>query len=113
MARGIATPAVVELAEEDAVVHSLFVRRLLEHERTARKQQRASRRRPSINNRISLSATSSSVDIRTTAEQAQSNEEKPIDIQYIEGFFHGQILFHRKQTEKLFSKMKQMVQGYS
>lgn len=102
------TPAVVELAEDDAVVHSLFVRRLLEHERSVRKQKRRDRRVGPT--RLSMASTGSSVDVRTATDLAHGNEDKPIDIQYIDGFFHGQILFHRRQTEKLFSKMRQMVQ---
>jgi hypothetical protein len=102
------TPAVVELAEDDVVVHSLFVRRLLEHECAVRKQKRQEKKAGPT--RLARGSTGSSVDVRGAMDQPQGNEDKPIDIQYIEGFFHGQILFHRKQTEKLFSKMRAMVQ---
>merc|ERR1719203_1447408 len=36
----IHVPAVIELAADDHIVQSLFVRRLLDHERAARKQRR-------------------------------------------------------------------------
>lgn len=109
----ILTPAVIELASDDAVVSSLFTRRLLEHERTARKQRRRTtslqrrglaERRPMKN----MMAAGSSQDVQTYG--LQTNEDMPLDIQWTEGFIHGQILFHRKQTLKLFSKMRQMVQ---
>lgn len=107
----ILTPAVIELASDDAVVSSLFTRRLLEHERTARKQRRRTtslQRRGLAERRPMMKAAGSSQDVQT--EGLQTNEDMSLDIQWTEGFIHGQILFHRKQTLKLFSKMRQMVQ---
>lgn len=104
------TPCVVELAEDDAVVHSLFVRRLLEHERSERKEKRHQKKMSLTPARRALASTGSSVDVRAATDQPNGKEDKQIDIQYIEGFFHGQILFHRRQTEKLFLKMRKMVE---
>lgn len=110
----ITTPAVVELASEDAVVSSLFVRRLLEHERAARKhRKRLSRDKRSGSRKNTLAVPSgSSQDVhgQLLAQREALTSEASLDILWTDGFIHGQILFHRKQTVKLFSKMKQMVQ---
>lgn len=103
----ITTPAVVELSSEDAVVSSLFVRRLLEHERAARKQRkRVLPMAKKANNRSHASA----VDLHQSIEAKSSSVVAPLEVMWADGFIHGQTLFHRKQTLKLFSKMKQMVQ---
>jgi len=106
------TPTIVQLAGNDALVHSLFVRRLLEHERRERKLRGATKqkryRRPSM-----LSA-GSSVDVASQDAQGTARvpeNQETIEIQWCEGFFHGQILGSRRQTEKLFSRMRQMVQA--
>jgi pimeloyl-ACP methyl ester carboxylesterase len=102
----ITTPAVVELASEDAVVSSFFVRRLLEHERAARKQKKRSTDLRRLRTQAMV-PSGSAVDIHS--KEAQDNEAY-LDIMWIDNFMHGQIFFSRKQTLKLLSKMKQMVQ---
>lgn len=101
----ITTPAVVSLSAEDHLVSSFFVRRLLEYERAARKH----RKRNAARVPRGLVPNSSAIDFQSKSA-LQSNEATPLDILWIDGFIHGQILFSRKQTLKLFQKMKQMVQ---
>jgi len=99
-------PVVIELAGDDHIVGSIFVRRLLEHEQAARRMRRRSKRQP-------MQISGSSVDVRRDilAAPPRSHSEEPIDVQWCEGFFHGQILFHQEECENLFSKMRFMVQA--
>jgi len=105
-------PAVFQLASNDGVIHSLFVRRLLENEKSMRKQRRKAKR---VNHQI-VRAAGSSVDMRKDAIQlsaasviAQADSVEHMDIQWSDGFFHGMILGHQRETEKLFKRMRQMV----
>jgi len=94
-------PVVVQLAEDDAIVQSFFVRRLLEHERAVRKQRRKEVKRGP------MPLSGSSIDVRAEPRQ---HGHRFIDLQWCPDFFHGQILGSRKDSEKLFGKMRQMVQ---
>lgn len=101
----IHVPVVIELAGDDHIVASIFVRRLLEHERASRQQRRKFARR------LSQQRTGSSLELRADPLQPlqRGQHTQPIDIQWCEGFFHGEILAHHYAQEKLFSKMRQMV----
>lgn len=99
----IHVPAIIELAGSDHIVQSLFVRRLLEHERAARKDRRKRAKRSST-----LPISASAVDVRSDREQASRGTDSAIDIVWCEGFLHGEILFRPRAQEKLFSKMRQM-----
>lgn len=103
-------PSVISLAGDDHIVQSTFVKRLLEHEKAARKQQRRQARKPR------MPVTGSALDVRMdTVQQAMSHKSsedpQPLDIMWCEGFFHGQILFDWRANERLFSRIRQMVQG--
>lgn len=98
-------PAVVELASDDHIVQSLFVRRLLEHEKVARSKRRKERRK-------AIQHTGSSLDIRADPLQQTTDKlpnAEPIDVQWCEGFFHGEILGRVRSTERLFGRMRNMV----
>jgi len=89
-------PSVIEKAADDHIVPSLYVRRLLEHERRERKQ-RGQRRPPRSN---------SSALLDGSGTKQPCNE--PIEIQWCEGFMHGEILLRPPVQDKLFKKMKAM-----
>jgi len=111
----INVPCVVQLAGADHIVQSLFVKRLLEHERTDRKQKRRvalkRQRRPTF------AVSGSSLDVRMDPlhpeAQGQVREADPpaLELLVCDNYFHGQILFDRRGTEKLFSRMRQVVQN--
>jgi len=98
----IRVPALIELAGADHIVQSLFVCRLLEHERTARKQRKKARR--------PILQTGSSVDVRSTDAQSSTprRESEVLDVYWCDDFLHGEILLRPRAQDKLFSKMRQM-----
>merc|ERR1712216_937611 len=81
-----------------------------EHERAARKHRKRMSTLRRGGNNSAMMPSGSAVDVLSQSKAAQSGEAPPLDILWTDGFIHGQILFARKQTLKLFSKMKQMVQ---
>jgi pimeloyl-ACP methyl ester carboxylesterase len=99
-------PTLVQLASDDAVIHARSVRRVIEYERASR-----SRNKP----RGSVSAahpSGSSADLRKDPLQGLANggpNNAPLEIMWSEGFFHGMILGHKKESEKLFKKMKTLM----
>lgn len=105
-------PAVVQLAGDDHIVQSVFVRRLIEHEKTARKQRKKRRKSPLA---PGLPMSGSSTDVRHDSLQVSPRIDAAelLDVLWCEGLFHGEILFKRRVCEKLFSRMKQMVSGSS
>lgn len=98
-------PALFQLAGDDHIVQSFFVKRLLEHERVARKSRRRNQKRKSV------ISTGSSVDVRTDSLQPslKDKNKEALEIQWCEGFFHGEILGRRRSSERLFAKMRQIV----
>merc|ERR1719204_713734 len=60
----LTVPSLIELGGADHIVQSLFVRRLLEHERAARKERRKARKSKRSS---SMQITGSSVDLRSDA----------------------------------------------
>lgn len=103
-------PAVIELAGGDGIVPSLFVRRLLEHERTARVQQRRLRKKPLLG-RIPMSGSSTDVRVDTlqAAAQPRGQGAETLDILWLEDKIHGEILLRPALQEKLFTRMRSMV----
>mmetsp|Transcript_9669 Transcript_9669/g.21571 ORF Transcript_9669/g.21571 Transcript_9669/m.21571 type:complete len:646 (-) Transcript_9669:23-1960(-) len=99
-------PAIIELAGDDHIVQSRFMRRMLEHEKVIRKQKRKAEQKRG------LVPTGSSVDVRVdlSSQARHRAQAAEIDIQWCEGFFHGEILIRRRATERLFSRMRQMAQ---
>lgn len=102
----IFVPAVIELAGGDHIVQSLFVRRLLEHERAARKERRKVRK-PRLPG--SLTGSGSSVDVRSN-DGPRREASEVMDILWCDGFLHGEILWRPRAQERLFAKMRQMRQ---
>jgi len=103
-------PTLVTLAGDDHIVQSTFVKRLLEHEKSARKLQR---RLASKQKRIPTSGSSTDVRVDTlqqaaSAYKSQSTSEA-LEIMWCEGFFHGRILCDWRSHEKLFLRMRQLV----
>mmetsp|Transcript_56780 Transcript_56780/g.161107 ORF Transcript_56780/g.161107 Transcript_56780/m.161107 type:complete len:659 (-) Transcript_56780:263-2239(-) len=98
----INVPTLIELAGADHIVQSLFVTRLLEHERTARKQIKKKSRR----------MTGSAVDVRgaLSALQGAATQQptEVLDICWFDGHLHGEILLRPRSQDKLFAKMRQM-----
>jgi len=102
-------PAVFQLAGDDHIVQSFFVMRLLEHEQNSRKQKRRTKK---SSKRGGVFSTGSSVDIRSDSLQTSlqaTKDAEAMEIQWCEGFFHGEILGNKKQTKKLFGMMRQVV----
>eukprot|EP00927_Polykrikos_kofoidii_P054090 TRINITY_DN48571_c0_g1_i1.p1 TRINITY_DN48571_c0_g1~~TRINITY_DN48571_c0_g1_i1.p1 ORF type:complete len:676 (+),score=76.49 TRINITY_DN48571_c0_g1_i1:121-2148(+) len=99
-------PTVVQLAGDDHIVPSIFVRRLLEHECAARKKKRRLKKPP-------LAVSSSSGDVRADNLHSKlaDRDTLPLEIQWCAGNFHGQILCRRDQTTQLFAAIKRSVQG--
>jgi len=89
-------PSVIEFAADDHIVPSLYIRRLLDHERRERKQR--SQRRPPRSNSSAL--------LDGSGNKQPSSE--PMDIQWCEGFMHGEILLRPRSQDKLFAKMRGM-----
>lgn len=104
-------PCVIELAGDDHIVQSRFVRRLLEHEVAARKQRRKARKKPAMPVSGSVSNMQTGLDPQQVAAKLREKSSEVIDILWIDGFFHGQILVDRGSCDKLFSKMKALVQA--
>mmetsp|Transcript_24498 Transcript_24498/g.56444 ORF Transcript_24498/g.56444 Transcript_24498/m.56444 type:complete len:691 (+) Transcript_24498:96-2168(+) len=104
----IVTAAVVELGGGDHIVDSHYVKRLLDHERMARKEGARMSPRKSLRQRNALVATGSSEDLGCTTTETSLGGDS-IDILWCEEHFHGQILFNKKSTDKLFSRMLKMV----
>eukprot|EP00928_Gymnodinium_smaydae_P029417 TRINITY_DN22163_c1_g1_i1.p1 TRINITY_DN22163_c1_g1~~TRINITY_DN22163_c1_g1_i1.p1 ORF type:complete len:716 (+),score=162.82 TRINITY_DN22163_c1_g1_i1:57-2150(+) len=101
-------PAVIQLAGDDALVHSRSVRRLMEYEQ-------ANRAKAARNLKLKTrNASGSSVDIRKDSLQRRPGDGRtltcPLEIHWCEGFFHGMILGHTKETDNLFAKMRKIVQ---
>lgn len=99
----IICPAVIELAAADHVVQSLYVRRMIEHERAARKQQKKSRRPNCI-------STGSSADLRS---DALAQQDKPplsqvLEVCWFDNHLHGEMLMRPRSQDKVFSKIRQM-----
>jgi len=106
-------PAVIELAGDDTIVQSLFVRRLLEHERAARKQRKKARRKPGLA-RLPMSGSSTDIRVDTlyaAASHQRGQGDELLDILWLEGNIHGEILLRPKHQDKVFSRMRQMVQA--
>lgn len=104
----ITMPALIELGGGDHIVQSLFVRRLLEHERAARKERRKGRRRASP----AMPVTGSSIDLRGDASGRRADlDDKALEILWCDGLLHGEILFRTKAQDKLFSRMRQLRVG--
>jgi len=111
----IQVPCFVQLAGADHIVQSRFVKRLLEHERSDRKQKRRvalkRQRRPNI------PISGSSLDVRSdplhplAQEQARDADPAALELLVLDNFFHGQILFDGRGTEKLFNRMRQVTQA--
>mmetsp|Transcript_44843 Transcript_44843/g.72828 ORF Transcript_44843/g.72828 Transcript_44843/m.72828 type:complete len:635 (+) Transcript_44843:85-1989(+) len=105
-------PAVIQLAGDDHIVQSHFVRRLLEHERAARKLRRRQLKKP----KMPLSGSSTDVRHCSLQQAACVSSQKghacePLDILWCDGFFHGQVLCDLGAHDKIFSRMRQMVQA--
>jgi len=94
-------PTVIALAEEDHIVSSFFVRRLLEHECEARERNKIMQK-GMLGDHIGVGAHESKLHV-------ESQNTEPIDILWCEGFFHGEILCDRAAAEKLFAKCVRMV----
>lgn len=98
----IHVPCIIELAGDDHIVSSLFVRRLLEHERQARRQAR--KQQP----KKAMRGTGSAVELSAMLKAAQQPRVNDIDIMWCDGFLHGEILFRPQSQDQLFEKMKQV-----
>merc|ERR1712113_332862 len=99
----IPVPCVVELAGDDHVVASLFVRRLLEYERQARKEARKSSSLKKVHVQTGSAADMQSKSLEGQGSKPVRNE--PLDIMWCESFRHGEILVRPGTQDKLFSKM--------
>ncbi|CAJ1437456.1 unnamed protein product [Effrenium voratum] len=101
-------PTIVSLAADDHIVQSTFVRRLLEHEKAARRLQR---RLNSKKAKIPTSGSSTDVRVDTLNQPININkgQEPRLEILWNEKFFHGQILMDRRAGDRLFSRMRQLV----
>lgn len=97
-------PALFQLASDDHIVQSFFVKRLLEHERAERKSRRKNSKRATV------ISTGSSTDVRLDSLHAasKSKNKEVLEIQWCDGFFHGEILGRRRASERLFAKMRQL-----
>lgn len=108
------TPTIVELASDDYVVASVFVRRLLEHERAARKQRSKEK---GLTKPVghALKTASSAAMLSTCLSPAGERKEhggrgdKLLDIMWCDGFVHGQILFHQQAMDRLFARMRRLI----
>jgi len=98
-------PTLVQLAGEDHIVQSLFVRRMLENERAARKERRLNRRNSLINSTQQRQYSMGNLSCNVT----QQNNDY-LEIFWCEGFLHGEILTRLRSQDKLFAKMRQMCQ---
>eukprot|EP00929_Paragymnodinium_shiwhaense_P113581 TRINITY_DN81866_c0_g1_i1.p1 TRINITY_DN81866_c0_g1~~TRINITY_DN81866_c0_g1_i1.p1 ORF type:complete len:689 (-),score=117.53 TRINITY_DN81866_c0_g1_i1:41-2107(-) len=109
----IRVPCVVQFAAEDFVVHSHSIRRLLESEKALRlKRQQTSM----LSGKIKRFAAGSAVDLQASAVQDAVQEARlaaPLEILWMDNFFHGQILGSSRGTQKLFSKMRRTMCGSS
>lgn len=103
-------PTIVQLAGDDHIVQSRFVRRLIEHEKVARKERRRHRKPRML---VSGSSTDVRLDTLQQAASTQKAGAELLDILWCDGFFHGQILFDLRTHDKLFARMRQMVQAES
>lgn len=97
----IQVPCVIELAGDDHVVSSLFVRRMLEHERQARKEARKASQRKG------MFPSGSAAELTAMLKGGKPRETK-LEILWCEGFLHGEILLRTGTQDKLFSKIKQV-----
>lgn len=101
-------PSIIALAGDDHIVQSTFVRRLLEHEKSARRLQRRMASKKGRGMPTSGSSTDVRVDTLNQASTTSSGPE-PIEILWNEGFFHGQILCDRRAQDHLFLRMRSLV----
>lgn len=104
-------PTIVTLGADDHIVQSTFVRRLLEHERSARKLQR---RIESKQKRIPTSGSSTDVRVDTLQQATSSNKSQgseSLEILWCEAFFHGQILGDWRANVRLFHRMRSLVRA--
>lgn len=101
-------PSIVTLAADDHIVQSTFVKRLLEHEKSAR---RLHRRMASKKTRIPTSGSSTDIRVDTLNQSATTTACGPerLEILWNEGFFHGKILCDRRAQDRLFSRMRSLV----
>lgn len=104
-------PSIIALAGDDHIVQSTFVRRLLEHEKSAR---RLKKRMAAKKTRLPTSGSSTDVRVDTlNLTSTTSSGPEPLEILWNEGFFHGQILCDRRAQDRLFLRMKSMVREES
>lgn len=110
----IHVPCVVELAGDDHIISSLFVRRLLQHEVEARKGARKLVARSSNGQNRGRRGTSavvtvgSAADLKSALMASNSKCTEDLDIMWCDHFLHGEILVRVGSQDKLFSKMKQL-----
>eukprot|EP00434_Breviolum_minutum_P036145 symbB.v1.2.032016.t1/scaffold3786.1/size52255/3 len=104
-------PSIIALAGDDHIVQSTLVRRLLEHEKSAR---RLKKRMAAKKTRLPTSGSSTDVRVDTlNLTSTTSSGPEPLEILWNEGFFHGQILCDRRAQDRLFLRMKSMVREES
>lgn len=95
--------AVVQLASEDHLVQSTFIRRMLTHENEARRKQAKGAKK------VLLGGARSSVNLlEETNRVAHRKDGASMDILWCDGFIHGEILMRVPEQDILFGKMRRM-----